>query len=141
LLENFHDGDAAYIFDRFGIHVFERLHVLLHKVLALVHLGAERGDGVGNWNEGGDSKTPIENEHQHERGDGNDDGSCQIRELVRHECVRDSGVVVNDFADAAGGILVEETKRKLEQLFHGDSADVAFDAECYQVRADERGKV
>ena len=51
LLENFHDGDATHVFDRFGIHVFERLHVLLHKVFALVHLGTERDDGVGNWDE------------------------------------------------------------------------------------------
>ena len=76
LLEDFHNGDAAHVFDRFCIHVFERLHVFLHKVLALVHLGAERDDGVGNWDEGGDAKTPIENEQQYERGDGNDDGPC-----------------------------------------------------------------
>jgi len=60
---------------------------------------------------------------------------------VRHEGVRDGGVVVNDFTDAAGGVLVEKAKRELEQLFHGDSADVAFDAECHQVRTDERGKI
>ena len=129
LLENFHDGNAAHIFNGFDVHVFERLHVFLHKVLALVHLGTERDDGIGNWDEGYDAKTPIENEHQYERGDGNNDGSCQIRKLVRHEGVCDGGVVVNDFADAAGRVLVEKAKRELEQFFHGDSADVAFDAE------------
>ena len=141
MLENFDDGNAAHIFDGFGVHIFERLHVLLHKVLALVHLGTERDDGIGNWDEGYDAKTPIENEHQYERGDGNDDGPCQIRKLVCHEGVCDGGIVVNDFADASGRVLVEKAKRKPEQFFHGDSADVAFDAECHQVRTNERGKV
>ena len=53
----------------------------------------------------------------------------------------DGGVIVNDFANASGRILVEKAKRELEQFFHGDSADVAFDAECHQVRADEGGKL
>ena len=57
---------------------------------------------------------------------------------MRHEGVRDGGVVIDDFADASGRVLVEKAKRELEQLFHCDSADVAFDAECHQVRTDER---
>ena len=137
LLENLDYGDAAHIFDRFDVHFFEGLHVFLHKVLAFVHLGAERDDCIGDWNDGRDSQSPVKYEHQDKRCDGDDDGACQVGELMRNERMRDSGVVVDDFADASGGVFVKETERQLEQFLHGNSADVAFEAERNQVRADE----
>ena len=60
---------------------------------------------------------------------------------MRNEGVRNRGVVVNNLAEFAGRVLVEESERRTHQFFHGKPTQVSFEPECYQVRAGEGRKV
>ena len=75
LLENLDYGDAAYIFDRFAVHFFERLHVAFHELRAFATKSAQDKDGVCDRHKCGKAKSPIKNEHHYKRYNRDKDGA------------------------------------------------------------------
>ena len=76
---------------------------------------------------------PIKKENQSESRDRHQYGCCQIGHLMRQETVRDTRIVVNDFADAAAGSRVKESKWHADDTAYGLFAQVRFHSEGCQM--------
>ena len=74
-MENLDHRDAAHVFNCFAVHFFERLHVAFHELRAFAAKGAQDKDGVCDGYKCGKAKTPIKNEHHHERDNRDKDGA------------------------------------------------------------------
>ena len=142
LLEDLYHRDAAHILGaRLAHHILGRLVFGHEPCVFAAHHRAHGADGDHSREQAGRAHAPVVYEHQHQHGDEHGDCAHDIREVVGKQRLCLGGRAVQTVAQQAGGVGVEEAKRRLHQVFHACLADVARRAEGREVRAHQRGEI
>ena len=142
LLEDLHHGDAAHILGaRFAHRVLGRLVFGHESGVFPAHHRGHGGNGDCGREQAGRAHAPVVYEHQHQHGDEHGNCAHDIREVVGKQRLCLGGRAVQTVAQQAGGVGVEEAKRRLHQVFHACLADVARRAEGREMRAHQRGEI
>ena len=134
LLEDLHHRDAPDILGaRLGHAVLGRL-VLRHDLGVLApHHGEHGEDGDHRRQQAGAAHPPVKDEHQHQHGNKQGDGTHDVCQIVGQQGLGVGRRRVQPSPDEAGGVGVEPAQRGVHHMGHALLADVGRRAESRQV--------
>ena len=142
LLEHLDHRYAAHIFDRFSVHLLKGIHVLAHEFPAGgVHHVHHCPSCDDQRNHAGQSELPVDCENQNRGDHRNEQGSGEIRQLVRQKGVGDACVVVDNLAYAPARGAFKESKGHFYHPLHSVLAYVGLHAEGCEMRGHQGEKV
>ena len=117
----------------FGNAVQGRLILCQNLGVFAAHHGEHGHNGDHRSQQAGRPHPPVKDEHHHQHGDEQRDGTHDVRQVVGQQGLRVSRRRVQPPADEAGGVGVEKTQRGLHHMGHALLADVGRRAEGRQM--------
>ena len=142
LLEHFYHGDAPDIFHRLAAHALDLLLIAVEKAGVLsAHHQAHGQQRQHHGEQAQKPHFPVKEEEHQNGGNGSDDRSRQVRQLVGKQIFCKTGIVVDQFPEPSGLTAREESKRQLQDVPHGSAPDIPGRAEGRDMSGHERCKI